>query len=405
MQHRITKSRVEQLQASDRDTFIWDTDVKGFGVRCRPSGSKYYVLKYRAGTRQRWLTIGRHGSPWTPDTARREARDLLTMNRKGKDPAAERDRKKDVSTIAELGDDSLTDYVATHCKPITAYEYRRSVERYINPKLGHHPVEELTRADVSHLHHSLRRVPYQANRVLAALSKMMNLAEEWGLRPDGTNPCRHVKKYDEEKRERFLTNEELDRLGRVLTDAEATATESPFVIGAIRLLIFTGARLSEIVTLQWKHVDLEKGVLRLPISKTGAKEIHLNAAAADVLCAMPRKQNNPYVIAGAKTGAHLVEMQKPWRRIRAKAKLDDVRIHDLRHNFASVAVGAGMSLPMIGKLLGHSQPATTARYAHLARDQARDASNEIGKRIMEAMQPKASGLTPKGKQRVRLEDD
>ena len=221
------------------------------------------------------------------------------------------------------------------------------------------------------------------------MRKMMNLAEEWGLRSEGSNPCRHVKKYREDKRERYLTMEELQRLGATLADAKRNDTETQFALAAIGLLILTGARLSEILTLRWEHVDLANAVLRLPDSKTGAKEIYLSDTAIKLLRDMPRMASNPHVIAGKKTGARLINLQKPWRRIRAAAKLNDVRIHDLRHSFASVAAGKGMSLPIIGKLLGHTQPATTARYAHLAADPIRAASNLIGTEIAAAMNQRA----------------
>ena len=390
---RITKRTVDQLSARNRDAVVWDTEVKGFGVRCRASGAKHYVVKMRVGGRQRWLTIGRHGSPWTPDNARSEAIRLLGLKAGGKDPASDRDRQKGAITIAELGSRFLTEYVAQHRKANTAYEYRRAVELFINPALGRHRISDVLRADVTRFHHELRDRPYQANRALSVLCKMLNLAEEWGLRPDGSNPCRHVKKYREEKRERYLTVEELRRLGTVLSDAQANQTEGPFTLAAIGLLILTGARLMEILTLRWEHVDLDGGVLRLPDSKTGAKLIYLNDAAKGLLRTMPRMQGNSHVIPGHKPGAHLVELQKAWRRIRAKANLDDVRIHDLRHSFASVAVSAGMSLPMIGKLLGHTQPATTARYAHIAVDPMKAASELVGNEIMAAMMPHAA--TPK----------
>src|SRR5262249_10665359 len=278
-----------------------------------------------------------------------------------------------------------SEYVAKHCKPRTAEEYRRAVEKCIDPVLGHHLVLELDRADVTMLHHKLRDRPYQANRSLAVLSKMMNLAEQWGLRPDGTNPTRHVRKYREDKRERYLNREELQRLGRTWSEAKATGSESPFVLAAIALLVLTGARLTEILTLRWAEVDLERQVLRLRDSKTGAKTIYLNDAATNLLRTIPRLAGNPYVIAGAKKGARLVNLQKPWRRIRARAGLEEVRIQAPRHSFASVAAAAGMSLHMIGRLLGHTQPATTARYAHLAGDPVRSASNVIGQEIAAAM--------------------
>ena len=217
------------------------------------------------------------------------------------------------------------------------------------------------------------------------MSKMLNLAERWGLRPDGSNPCRHVEKYAERKIERFLSAEELARLGEALLEAERTQTELPSVVAAIRLLLLTGCRFSEIITLRWDEVDLERKCLRLRDSKTGAKTVHLSEPAIEVLQSVDREPGNPFVIVGAKPGSHLVNLRKPWCRIRASAGLDDVRIHDLRHSFASVAVAGGLSLPMIGALLGHSQPATTQRYAHLAGDPLRQATNLIGGRIATAM--------------------
>jgi integrase len=360
MSTKITKRTVDQLLPGSGNLLLWDCDVKGFGVRCRTSGAKYYFVKMRIGRRQRWITIGRHGSPWTPETARREALLLLGLRAAGKDPATERDDHKGGLTIAELANRFLTEHVAHTCKPATADEYQRVISLYICPSLGGHRVIDLTRSDVIQLHQQLRDRPYQANRCLAVLSKMSNLAEAWGLRPDGSNPCRHVKKYREDKRERYLTNEELQRLGVALAQAERTKTENPFVLAAIGLLILTGGRLNEILTLRWEHVYLANGMLRLPDSKTGPKDIFLNEAAISLLREIPRIAGNPHVIVGKKAGAPLINLHKRWRHIRAAADLHGVRIHDLRHSFASIAAGAGMSLPMIGKLLGHSQPATTA---------------------------------------------
>jgi integrase len=309
MPQKINKRSVDRLSPGHGELMLWDTDIKGFGVRCRGSGTKYYVLKLRMGGRQRWLTIGRHGSPWTPDSARREARRLLGLKAAGSDPATERDRHKRAATVAELADRFLREHVAQHCKPRTAEDYEHAVERYIKPALGHHRIGDVTRADVAAFHHQHRKHPYQANRSLAVLSKMMNLAEAWGLRMDGSNPCRHVKKYQEHKRERYLTLQELQRLGATLTQRQNT--ESPFVIAAIGLLVLTGARLTEVLTLKWDYVDLENQVLRLPDSKTGAKLIYLNDPAIRLLRAMPRMAGNPFVIAGKKQGARLINLQKP----------------------------------------------------------------------------------------------
>jgi integrase len=218
---------------------------------------------------------------------------------------------------------------------------------------------------------------------------MMNLAEVWRMRPNGSNPCRHIKKYRENKRERYLSEAELARLGEALTEVDQDGTVMPSAVAAIRLLIFTGARLSEILTLRWDYV--EHSYLRLPDSKTGAKVIYLNPPASELLARLPRIVDNPYVIPGNKPGARLVNLQKPWRLIRARAGLEDVRIHDLRHTFASIGAASGLSLPMIGKLLGHTQAATTERYAHLADDPVRAASEAIGQRIDAAMKGEATG--------------
>lgn len=398
---KITKRVVDQLQPGERDTFAWDSEVKGFGVRCRPSGAKFYILKTRVGGRQRWLTIGRHGSPWTADTARDEALRLLGQKASGKDPATERDNRKKAVSMKELGERFLADYVAHRVKPKTAKDYRHLVEKLLVPALGHHKIADLTRADVNRFHYDQRATPYLANRALAVLSKMLNLAEAWGLRDDNTNPCRHVGKYRETKRERYLTNAELKRLGEALAKAEAANAESPYFIAAIRLLILTGARLAEITTLKWEHVDFEHHLLRLPDSKTGQKEIVLNNAALDILRNVPRTMGNPHVIVGGRDGQHLVNMKGPWGRLRQEAGLDGLRIHDLRHSFASVAAGMGESLPVIGKLLGHTQAQTTARYAHLQMDPLRAASNAVGASIASAMKAVLTETTTK-RRRVRL---
>ena len=238
----------------------------------------------------------------------------------------------------------------------------------------------------------MRATPGAANRTLALLSKMFNLAEKWGLRPDGSNPCRHIEKYPERRIDRFLSNAELADLGKVLAEDEYGRTELPSSIAAIRLLLFTGCRLSEILTLRWEHVDFENQYLRLPESKTGPKLVYLSPPALDLLSDLKREDDNPFVILGRKPGTHQVNLRKPWGRIRKKAGLEDVRIHDLRHSFASMAVAGGLSLPVIGALLGHSQPATTARYAHLADDPLRQAANIAGGRIAAAMK---GGKQPK----------
>ena len=242
---------------------------------------------------------------------------------------------------------------------------------------------DVQRRHVAELHQQLRHVRYQANRVLGVLSKLFNLAEVWGVRPDGSNPTRHVEKYREDKRERYLRSDELARLGQVLASAEQDGTESSAVIAAFHLLLLTGCRLGEIQTLKWEYI--QGGSLVLPDSKTGAKRVALGHAALAVINSIQRIAGESYVVAGKLSNSHLTDLQRPWRRIRAKADLPDVRIHDLRHSFASSAVGLGESLPVIGKLLGHTQVQTTARYAHLANAPIQSAADRISNDIARAM--------------------
>ena len=190
-----------------------------------------------------------------------------------------------------------------------------------------------------------------------------------------------MQKYNEKKRERFLTDEEFHRLGQVLNDIEADGSETLAAVTAIRLLMLTGCRLNEIQTLRWDDVNLEAAEIRLRDGKTGARMVPLSGATVSVLSALPRPEDNPWVIVGRKPGAHLTDLQHPWRRIRARADLDDVRIHDLRHSFASRALALGESLPMIGKLLGHTQVQTTARYAHLANESVKASGSRVGDSI------------------------
>jgi integrase len=242
---------------------------------------------------------------------------------------------------------------------------------------------DVQRWHVAELHEQHRRIPYQANRTLGVLSKLFNLAEVWGIRPDGSNPTRHIERYKENKRERYLTPAELTRLGQVLTEAERNGIEPIFAIAAFRLLLLTGCRLSEIQTLKWEYVRGD--AIALPDSKTGAKRVALGQAARAVLLAIPRVADNPYVIIGKYPNAHLTDLERPWRRIRERAGLADVRIHDLRHSFASNAIGLGEALPIIGKLLGHTQVQTTARYAHLANNPVQLAADRISDDIARAL--------------------
>lgn len=374
---RITKRAVEAVQAGAKDVFVWDSELRGFGLRVKPTGARSYVVQYRnEHGRSKRMTIGSHGR-LTAEEARRQARSVLAGVTKGSDPAEDRAEARKAPTVADLVRRYLDEHLPERGKPRSIAESRRLADRHILPALGRRKVAEVSRADVSKLHHDLRATPTQANRVHSLLRRLLNLGEKWGMRQDGTNPCRHVERYGETKRDRYLSGEELARLGEVLAASERDATERPAVVAAVRLLILSGCRLSEILTLQWAHVDFAGRCLRLPDSKTGSRIVHLNAPALEVLSGIAR-DGGPWVIAGAKPGRHLVNLEKPWRRIRTKARIADVRLHDLRHSFASVAVGLGEGLPMIGKLLGHTQTQTTARYAHLAVDPVKAANERVG---------------------------
>ena len=361
LQYRtISKRTVWKLPVGEKEAVYWDRELLGFGVRVYPNGTKVYVIQTRANGKSKRITVDRHGM-LTPDEARRKAAQMIARIKAGENPNPEAAKNPSGPAVAELAERYLAEHVEVRCKPRTVEACRWLVKKFVLPDLGEMAIDEVERVHISDLHHKHRNTPYQANRILEVVRKMFNLAEAWGLRKDGSNPCRHVQKYNEKKRERFLTDEEFHRLGQVLNEIEAEGPENLSAVTAIRLLMLTGCRLNEIQTLRWEDVDLETAELRLRDAKTGPRMVPLSNAAVSVLSALPRPEDNPWVIAGKNSGAHLTDLQKPWRRIRARAELDDVRIHDLQHSFASRALALGESLPMIGKLLGHTQVQTIAR--------------------------------------------
>ncbi len=369
--HRLTKRSVDALKANGSDAVYWDGDLTGFGVRVRRSGRKYYVVQTRVAGKLRWFTIGAHG-PLSPDEARGRALEILAEAKKGIDPRETQARRKSEPVMADLCRRFLDEYVPVHCNPSTQTEYRRSVKLFIDPVIGELRASAVERKDIAALHHGLQDKPYQANRTLGVLSKMFNLAEVWGWRRDGSNPCRHVRRYKERQRERFLSPQEKARLGEVLREAEE---DMPSDVAAFRLLLLTGCRMSEIRDLRWEYV--KNDCLELPDTKTGGRVVPLGPEARTVLSSIPREEGNPWVITGRNPCSHLTDLQRPWRRIRKHAGLENARVHDLRHSFASRALALGESLTMIGKLLGHTQVQTTARYAHLARDSIQNAAVRI----------------------------
>ena len=381
---KITKRLVDAAEPRSAEYFVWDSEIPGFGLRVLPSGRKGYVVQYRAGRRSRRISLG-PSTVLTCDQARTRAITIIAAVKNGDDPAAERDAKRNAATVRELAERFDREHIAVRLKASTAKEYRGTLKRFILPALGRLAVPEITRADVAKFHHDLRHIPYQANRCLEVVSKMFVLAEMWGLRPDGSNPRKHIRKYPEEKRERFLSAAELRRIGEVLREMESERIELQSAILAARLLILTGCRLGEIMTLKWDYVDFEERVLRLPDSKTGKKVVHLGAPAVEYLQGAQRIDGNPWVITGTLPGKPLSDLQPFWQRARARAGVKDVRIHDLRHTFASTAVASGQGLPMIGKLLGHTQVQTTARYAHLAAEPVRLAADAVAQNLRQSL--------------------
>ena len=376
----ISKRTVEALSA-EKDTVYWDDELKGFGVRVYPSGSKVYVVQGRGPDGPRRVSVGRHGVVTTDQARRRAARILARIKAGEAQSCAKTECTEPGPTVAELAERYFREHVAVRCKPNTAKAYRYVVGKYIVPALGSVPIGALDRQHVSNLHYRLRKTPSTANATIATLSRMLNRAEAWGLFPAGRNPCRHVAKYRQRRRERFLTEEEFRRLGLTLTALEAQRQVPAHAAGALRLLMLTGCRCNEIVTLRWEDVHLDANEIRLRDSKSGPRVVPLSPAAVRVLADLPRVPGNPWVIAGSKPGSRLPHVTYYWYRVRERAGLGDVRLHDLRHSFASRALALGESLPMIGKLLGHTKMQTTARYAHLARDSVRDAAARVAASI------------------------
>lgn len=393
MKAKITKRAVDALTPSDRDAFLWDTELPGFGCKVTPKGSRVFVLQYSVDGRARRVTIGRYGSELTVDEARTKARRLRGQVADGQDPAHQRAQARAMPTLAEFAERYLAEHAAVKKKPSSVAADERNLRNHILPVFGRQKLDRIGRPDVARFHADMAAKPGAANRCLALLSKMMNLAEKWGLRPDGTNPTRHLDKYPERKLERFLSNAELARLGEVLREAERVGMTQN-AIAAIRLLILTGCRRNEILTLRWEDIDFERQCLRLSDSKSGAKSVPLGAPALELLAGLPRAKRNPYVLPGKKRGQHFVGLEKTWQLLRAKAGLPDVRLHDLRHSYASAGAGLGESLVVIGKLLGHADTATTARYAHLSPDPTKAAADRISGHIAAVMNGEEGEVMP-----------
>lgn len=375
----LSKRIIDRLSVDDKDAVFWDRDLPGFGIRVYPSGAKVYVVQTRVFGRSKRITVGRHGK-LSADQARKEAARIIARIKAG-EPATLAEPSA-APTVFDLAERYQREYVAMHCKPLTVSHYGLMLRKHIVPGLGKLLVSEVERKHIMELQYGLRDMPTVANRAVDILVKMFNLADAWGWRPSGKNPCRFVRRYKIEKHhERFLTPEELYRLGRTLDAAPAERLASTHAAAAIRLLVLTGCRRNEILGLRWEDLDFEGGEMRLADSKTGARVAPLPPAASRVLAGLARVPGNPWVFPGKKKGDRQHNINDSWDRIRKRAGLDGVRLHDLRHSFASRALALGESLSMIGELLGHRKVQTTARYAHLARDSVRASTAKVAESI------------------------
>jgi integrase len=381
---KITKRAVDALKpATGRDALLWDDELPGFGVRCRPSGGKTYFLKYRtAGGRQRWLTLGRHG-PVTPDAARAKAFREKAAVTDGDDPSGSRQQKRRENTVAVVADRYLAEHVAAHNKASTAAEARRVVETRIKPALGTIKITDLTRSDIKAWHQAMAATPYEANRALAYCSRMLSLAmTEWELRSD--NPCIGIKRFPERKRERFFADDELAKLGGALSAMEIEGVEAPGFILLVRLLATTGMRLGEALELLWSDVDLPGRAIRLRDAKGGARTVHIGAAAVTILDAVADKSGH---VVRDRDGAPLSDSraQHAWARLRVRAALLDGRLHDLRHTAGTFAALAGANAFVVRDLLGHKTLAMTGRYVERAADMVRATADAVSGRVAAAL--------------------
>ncbi len=397
---KITKLVVDAAVARSADYFMWDSELKGFGLKISKAGRKSYVCQYRTGGGRtgdsRRITIGVHGSPWTAENARAEARKILGRAANGEDPAQEKQDLKKRLTVAELCDQYLLHGCGTK-KASTLATDKGRIERHIKPLVGRKKVQDVTRADIKKFLQDVaqgktaadiktgkrgraivRGGEGAATRTVGLLGGIFAYAVDCGM--IDTSPVIGVKRFIDKKGNRYLSQQELVALGEGLRRAELEG-ENPSALSILKLLVFTGARKSEIETLKWPEIDFKAGYLKLADSKTGQKAIPLNAGALQILSDQKVMEGSDFVFPAYRGNGYYEGTPKVWKRIRSIAGIENVRLHDLRHSFASIAVSGGASLPIIGALLGHAHSATTQRYAHLSDDPLRAVSDAVGSQI------------------------
>jgi integrase len=440
---KLTKRALETLKPEVKRAYWYDTELKGFGLKIMPSGVMSWFVEYRPGAggrdvAKKRMTLGK-ANALTPEEARALAKDILARVHAGEDPASQKAETKAAKTMSELCNFYLAEAEKGNIiskrgapkKASTLVSDRGRILRHIKPLLGKKLVRDVTKADIERF---LRDVANgktatdvktkkqgraivtggkgTATRTVRLLGGIFSFAMQQAMRDD--NPTHGVAKYADGQGERYLSTTELERLGNALYEAETIGLPwdiaentssskhlpksdenrrsliSPLATAAIRLLILTGCRLGEILNLQWRHVDFERGVLFLADSKTGAKPVILGAPALEVLANIQRIEKCPYVIAGDKLDKPRSDIKRPWAMVKRAAGLDDVRLHDLRHTYASYGAQAGMGLTIVGRLLGHADIKTTNRYSHFADDPLRRAADSLGNTIAAALAPKRS---------------
>jgi integrase len=391
---KLTKSVVEGLSLSNDDYVVWDAEFPGFGVRVKPSGVKSYIVQYRnrkTGASRR-ATIGQRGPLLTFHKARERARVILAEALRGNDPVADDRAGRAAPTMKELAADYLDQHARPRKRPKSIATDQAMLDRIILPRLGSKKVDGVQSRDIQALHVSLKDTPYQANRVLALLSKMFSLAVKWGWRDD--NPVKGIERYHEERRERWLSDDELSRLLGVLS-----VHPNQRAANAVRFQLLTGARIGEVLSARWVDVDLVRGIWTKPSHHTKQKRtehVPLSAAALALLTEMRTRasEDEQHLFPGDAPGKHLQDIKKFWRGMTERAGLADYRLHDNRHTHASHLVSSGLTLEIVGRLLGHTNPLTTKRYAHLADDPLRAAAERFGSKMTALQEARPAEIIP-----------
>lgn len=384
----LTETYINGLEAKNSTYPVPDLKVRGLCIQVTPKGVKSFVLRYRFEGAQRTFTLGRFPS-LKVEAARKLAEAALGRIRAGEDPSGTRRQQRAIPTVAELADQFQREYCPLHLRAKTQLGYKEMIKGAILPELGTLKVNSLTQVQVARWHHGLRNTPRKANYALAVLRKMMNLAMTWGFREKG-NPCAGIKKYPEISRDRVPNLEELQRIWRAMEKAQVEGWGTIYDLACLELILLTGARKAVIQKLQWRHVDLAAGFLKLPAGTEGTKAkgeqtIALGAEAAALLQGLPRVLGlgSEWVFPGANRKGPTGTLFFVWDKVRVEAKVEDLRIHDLRHLFGTTAAELNFQAPKIQAALNHRTPSMTARYINLADKHKAEVASAVGARLTE----------------------